>query len=47
MEREKVRVNKTIEILKHFRTKEIRSERTLDGNVIYFNSLLLRVIRQK
>lgn len=47
MEREKVRVNKTIEILKHFRTKEIRSERTLVGNVIYFNSLLLRVIRQK
>lgn len=40
-------VNKTIEILKHFRTKEIRSERTLVGNVIYFNSLLLRVIRQK
>lgn len=47
MEREKVRVNKTIEILKHFRKKEIRSERTLVGNVIYFNSLLLRVIRQK
>lgn len=47
MEREKVRINKTIEILKHFRKKEIRSERTLVGNVIYFNSLLLRVIRQK
>lgn len=47
MEREKVRVNKTIEILKHFRTKEIRSERTLVENVVYFNSLLLRVIRQK
>lgn len=40
-------INKTIEILKHFRKKEIRSERTLVGNVIYFNSLLLRVIRQK
>lgn len=40
MEREKVRVNKTIEILKHFRTKEIRSERTVGWLETLFTLIL-------